>query len=60
MDNNIHRPISNILKNAQKKRSKQYKFAKDKNMNVNWKMTRSAMEKGVNALKQRKAKTIIN
>ena len=52
-------PISNNLRNAQKSRSDLYQFAKAKNLNVDWKMTTSAMEKVVNEFKQSKAKTII-
>ncbi|CEG41764.1 uncharacterized protein PHALS_12093 [Plasmopara halstedii] len=52
-------PVSNNLKKAQKTRSDPYKFAKTYNLDVNWKMTTSNMEKVVNTFKQTKVKTIV-
>jgi len=52
-------PLSNGRKNAQKKRSELYKFAKANNLNVQWRMTTSTMENAINAFKKTKAKTII-
>lgn len=52
-------PVSNNLKKAQKTRSDLYKFAKTHNLDVNWKMKTSTMEKVVNTFKQSKVKTIV-
>ncbi|KAF4034488.1 hypothetical protein GN244_ATG13588 [Phytophthora infestans] len=52
-------PISNNLKKVQKNRSDFYKFAKAHNLNVQWKMTTSNMEKAVNAFKKTKVNTIV-
>lgn len=52
-------PISNNLRNAQNARSKLYKFAKDKNLNVHWRMKTNDMERVVNEFKLSKANTII-
>ena len=52
-------PISNNLRNAQKRRSELYQFAKAKNLNVDWRMRTIAMEKVVNDFKQSKATKIV-
>ena len=52
-------PVSNNLKKAQKTRRDLYKFAKSHNLDVNWKMATSNMEKVVNTFKQTKVKTIV-